>query len=79
MEHLLPSQTGRFCTASPGHAAHHFKPIFFQWLVEDEVNRHVSDFTDMAVNRRTEVSLGITRAGSCSLLGSGMTFAILTM
>lgn len=39
----------------------------------------MSDSTDMAINRRAEMSVGVTRDGSCSLPGSGMTFAILTM
>jgi len=40
---------------------------------------NVSDSTEMAINRRADVSVGITGDGSCSLLGFGMTFAILTM
>ena len=41
-------------------AAYRFKPVFFQWLVEDEGNRNVSDFTGMAISWRAEVSVGIT-------------------
>ena len=62
---------------STGLAAYCFKPAFFQWLVEDEVNGNVSDLTDMAINRRAEESVGITEDGSYSLPGSGMSFAIL--
>jgi len=51
----------------------------FQWLAEDEVNGNASDSTEMALNRRAEVSVGVTRDGSCYLTGSGMTFDILTM
>ena len=36
----------------------------------------MSDSIDMAINRRAEMSVGKTRDGSCSLTGSGMTFAI---
>jgi hypothetical protein len=64
---------------SRGLAAYCFKPSFFQWLFEDEVNRNLSDSTERAINRRAEVSVGITEDGSYSLPGSGMTFAILTM
>ncbi len=75
----LHPRTGPFCSGSPRLAAHHFKPAFFQWLVDDEVNGNVSDSSDMAINRRAEVSVGITQVGSCSLSGFGTTFAILTM
>jgi hypothetical protein len=63
------------------HASLHIpsKRLFFQWLVEDEMNGNVSDSRNMVINRRAEVSVGIRRDGSCSLPGSGMTFAILTM
>jgi hypothetical protein len=60
-------------------AAYPFKPAFFQWLVDDEVNGNLSDSTDIASNRRAEKSVGITRAGSCYLTRSGMSFAILTI
>lgn len=43
------------------------------------MNGNVSGSTDMATNRRAEVSVGIARDGSCYLTRSGMTFAILTM
>jgi len=67
------------CIVSTRLVAYRFKPAFFQWLVDDEVNGNMSDSTDMAIKRRAEVSVGITRGGPCSLPGFGMTFAILTM
>ena len=79
VKHLLPFQTGRFCTGSTGLAAYRFKLAFFQWLVDDDMNGNVSDSSDMAINRRAEMSVDITRDGSCYLTGSGMTFAILTI
>jgi len=60
-------------------AAPRFEPAFFQWLVEEEVNGNVSDSTEMVINRQAEVSVGITRDGSCYLPGSGITLAVLTM
>ncbi len=64
---------------STGLVTYRFKPAFFQCLVQDEVNGNVSDSTDMAINRRAEVSVGVTGDGSYYFPGSGMTFAILTM
>jgi hypothetical protein len=55
------------------------KAAFFQWLVDDEVNGNLSDSVEIAIDRRAEVSAGITRDGSEYFPGSGMTFAILTM
>ena len=43
------------------------------------VNGNLSDSTEMVINRRVEVSVGVTRDGLCDLTGRGMTFAILTM
>jgi hypothetical protein len=68
-----------FCTVSTRLAAYRLKAAFFQWLVEDEVNGNLFDSTNMAINRPAEKSVGITRAGSSDLMGSGMTFAILTI
>jgi len=82
VKHLCDEQypkTGPLCTVSTRLTAHHFQRAFFQWLVEDEVNGNLSDSTDMAINRRAEVSVGIIRDGSCYLPGSGITLAVLTM
>ena len=68
-----------FCSVRTCLAAYRFKTAFFQCLVDDEVNGNVSDSIAMVINRRADVSIGIARDGSCSLPGSGMTFAILTM
>ncbi len=75
----LTSQTERFCSVLTRLAASRYKPAVFQWLVEGEMNGSVFDSTDMVINRRAKMSVGITRDGSCSLTGSGMTFAILTI
>lgn len=40
--------------------AYRFKPAFFQWLVEDEVNGNMPQSTDLAINHRAEVSVGVT-------------------
>jgi hypothetical protein len=82
VKHLCDEQhpkTGPFCPVPTDPAAYRFKPAFLQWLVEEEVNGNVSDSSDMATNRRAEMSVGIAQDESCSLLESGMTFAILTM
>jgi hypothetical protein len=60
-------------------AAYRFKAAFIQWLVEDEGNGNVSDSSDMAIDRRAEMSVGMTQDESCYLTGSGMSFAILTI
>ncbi len=43
------------------------------------MNGNVSDSTDMAINRRAEVSVGVTGDGSYYFPGSGMTFPIQTI